>query len=382
MDYTESQQMIKTLVRDFAEKEVAPGAEERDRTGQFDYKLYKRLGELGIIGASFPKELGGGGGDFLSMCLSLEELARVDASLASTMHVTQGPPMEIALFANDEQKARWKEQYVMPVIRGEAVATPAGTEPHAGSDTAAWTTYATLDGNEWVINGRKALMTNAGLDISLFANTVVLTDREKREFSTILVPTQSPGYTVTERYRTIGQRSADVRDIVFTDCLVPVNNVIGERGSGRTRTVGWLFVGARVKIASIAVGIHQACFEAALKYAQERIAFKRPISQFQYIQGMLVDIYTDLQVGRSFRDRVAILFDESAKTPTLDVSVMKYFCTEAAKRAADYAVRIHGGIGFVENTPVSRYYRDVGLSIIGDGTTEIQKWIIARELRC
>lgn len=380
--YTESQQAFRAMVRDFAEKEVAPGAEERDRSGQFDNKLYKRLGELGVIGINFPKEFGGGGGDFLSMCLSLEELARVDASMASVMHVAQGPPTEIVLFANDEQKARWKDKYVLPVVMGEGLASPAGTEPQAGSDTSAWSTYATLEGDEWVINGRKALITNAGLDISLFANTVVLTDRDNREFSTILVPTGTPGYAVTERYRTAGQRAVDVRDLIFKDCRVPAGNVLGERGSGRSRAVGWLYVGARIKISSIALGIHQACVDAAIKYAQERIAFKRPISKFQYVQGMLVDMYTDLQAGRLIRDRAAAIFDESADVPTLEASVVKYFCSEAAMRAADNAVRIHGGLGVVENTPASRFNRDVRQCIIGDGTTEIQKWIISRELGC
>ncbi len=227
--YSEAQQQIRTMVREFAVNEVAPGAEERDRTGEFDHRLWKKLGELGVIGINFPEEVGGAGGDFLSYCLAEEEIARVDQSLGVTMLVAEGAAKMILSEAL-ASKPSWKDEYIKPIVRGEAFGAIGLTEPGAGSDTAGIQTHAILDRDEWVINGSKAFITNAGLENCLFVATVVLTDRGKKEFSLILVPTGAPGYTIQPKYRKMGWRSSDTRELHFDDCRVPADNLVGQRG--------------------------------------------------------------------------------------------------------------------------------------------------------
>jgi len=381
LNYTEQQEMLRTMVRDFAQNEIAPDAEERDRTGQFDYDLYRRLGGLGAIGMCYPEEFGGINAEFLSYCLAVEEVARADLSMSWTMLVASFAAELLIEGSTTEQLGKWRGKYILPVARGEAVGAGGITEPGAGSDTAAIQTTAVLDGDEWVINGSKAFITNAGLDNCPFTVAVCLTDRENRQFDLILVPTGTPGFIVQPAYRKMGLRSKDTRELAFEDCRVPADHVVGGAGGeGRLRIVQGLAKG-RIALCSSAIGLHQACMDESLRYAKERVAFKRPISKFQHIQAMLVDMALELELSRFIRDKTATLIDQ-CQPHMKEASMAKYFCCESAKKAADRAVQIHGAIGYMDECPVSRYYRDIRAATIADGTTEIQKWIIARELGC
>ncbi len=378
LSYTEEQEATRKMVREFAERELAPGAEERDRTGRFDYALYHRLGELGICGMRYPEEYGGSNTDFLTWCLALEEIGRVDMSLSWTLFVGMAVAGMILDQGTEEQIEMWKDKWVIPVVKGEAIGAGAITEPGAGSDTRGIQTTAVLDGDEWVINGTKAFITNPGLDICTVVSVVCLTDRETRQFDTILVPTGTRGYKIMPPYRKMGLRSSYTAELVFDDCRVPVINRLGVAGTGRARTVAGLATG-RVCLSSTALGLHRACLEQALNYAKTRIAFRRPIFEFQHVQAMLVDVALDLELSRMIRDKAATLIDQN-KPHMKEAAMAKYFCCESAIKAAHYAVQIHGAIGYMDECPVSRYYRDIRAATIADGTTEIQKWIIAREL--
>jgi butyryl-CoA dehydrogenase len=377
-DYTEVQQAIRRVVRGFAHKEVAPGAAERDASGRFDYGLYRRLGELGIPGLTFPVDLDGGGADFLTFCLAVEEVARVDLSLSWTLGVAPAGAQQITMLATPEQKRLWLEDWVKPVIRGEAVTAAAITEPDAGSDTAGIRTSAVLDGDEWIINGCKAFITNAGLDNNLFVTVLCLTDREARRFDTIIVPKDTPGYRVMPAYRKMGLRSSDTRELAFEDCRVPAINRIGSQGGGRSRTLRGFFA-ARIMLASTALGLAEECLEIASAYARERHAFRRPIAAFQYVQGILVEMALNLELGRLIRDEAARLLDRGMPHGK-ESAMAKWFCCESGKQAADHAVQVFGGMGFMDECPASRYYRDIRAATIADGSTQIQKHIIAREM--
>ncbi|HEU4759100.1 MAG TPA: acyl-CoA dehydrogenase family protein [Dehalococcoidia bacterium] len=377
-DYTDEQDAIRRTVRDFARREVAPGAAERDATTRFDYDLYRRLGELGVPGLTLPQEYGGAGADLLTFCLAVEEIARVDLSLSWSVAVAPAGAQMIAFLGTPEQKAMWTEQWVKPVARGEAVSAAAITEPDAGSDTARLQTRAVLDGDEWVINGSKAFITNTGLDNCAFATVLCLTDAQARRFDTIIVPTGTTGYRIMPAYRKMGLRSCDTRELAFEDCRVPAVNRIGAPGGGRGRIVRGFFA-ARITLASTALGLAQECLEIAAAYARERHTFGRPIASYQYIQGMLVEMALNLELGRLIRDKAARLLGRG-QPHAREAAMAKWFCAESAKQAADYAVQVFGGAGFMDECPASRYYRDIRAATIADGTTQIQKHIIAREL--
>ena len=382
LGYTEAQEAIRKLVRDFAQNEIAPGAEERDRTGEFPYALYRKLGELGITSMRFPKDYGGTDADYLSFCLAVEELGKVDCNIAVTMVVTVAMGQTILDIGTEEQIRDWREKWTLPIARGEATAGGGATEPDCGSDTAAIKTTALLDGNEWVINGSKAFITNAGLTTTPFVMVIARMNKEGTRFGNFMVPTGTPGYTIMPKYRKMGLRSSDTRELAFDDCRIPAGNLLGgDKIDAREYFVGPLQMEGRVANSCPALGLAGACFEESLKYAQSRIAFKRPISKFQYVQGMLVDMALELELSRLLRDKAAMMVEEG-KLDWKISSMVKYYCTESAKRAADVAVQIHGGTGFMDECPVSRYHRDIRAFTIFDGTTEIQKWVIARELGC
>jgi len=377
-DYTDEQQAIQRTVREFARREIAPGAAERDASGQFDYDIYRRLGDLGVPGLMFPQEYGGGGADLLTFCLAIEEVARVDLSLSWTAAVAPSGAQMIAALGTPEQKAMWTDQWVKPVVRGEAVTSAAITEPDAGSDTARLQTRAVLDGDEWVIKGSKAFITNAGLENNVFAAVLCLTDPQARRFDTIIVPKGTPGYRVMPAYRKMGLRSCDTRELAFEDCRVPAVNRIGSPGGGRGRIVRGFFT-ARIALASTALGLAEECLEIASVYANERHAFGRPIAGHQYVQGMLVEMALNAELSRLIRDKAARLLGQG-RPHAKESAMAKWFCCESAKQAADYAVQVFGGMGFMDECPASRYYRDIRAATIADGTTQIQKHIIAREM--
>jgi alkylation response protein AidB-like acyl-CoA dehydrogenase len=312
----------------------------------------------------------------------VEEISRVDVSLGATLLVAEGAA-RIALSEALESKPSWKDEYVKPIVRGEAFAAVGITEPEAGSDTGNIQTYAELDGDEWVINGSKAFITNAGLKTCLFVAPVLLTDRAKKEFSVILVPTGAPGYNMEPKYRKMSWRSSDTRELHFDDCRVPAKNLIGKSGEGRGRIVWVGFSKLRIVSGSSALGLHQGCIDESLRYANERKTFGRPIGKNQYIQGMLCEMALEAETGRLLRDKAATLADQVKEGEAASMywaSLVKWFCCDAANRAAYSAVQIHGGLGIMDECPVSRYYRDARVWTIGDGAAEIQKIIVAREL--
>ena len=378
-EYTEHQEAIRKMVREFAENEVAPGAAERDRTGEFDYALYKRLGDLGICGMLVPEEFGGTDSDYLSYCLALEELGRVDLSFSWTAYVGLGLAGNIARNGTEEQKEcfRW---FIDATVRGEAIAGAAITEPGGGSDTRAIQTTAVLDGDEWVINGSKAFSTNSGLEHCPLVSVICLTDRETRQHTSIIVPKGTPGFEISPPYRKMGLKSSYTGELFFDNCRVPAINQMGEKGLGRKTTVQGLAKG-RIGLASTAIGLHQACYDAALNYAKERMAFRKPIAQFQHIQAMLAEMALNLELSRLLRDKAAVMADEG-KLVMKEGAMNKWFACESAIKGAKDAIQIFGAAGYLDETPVSRYYRDIRAATIADGTTEIQKWIIAREIGC
>ncbi|MFQ5668591.1 MAG: acyl-CoA dehydrogenase family protein [Candidatus Binatia bacterium] len=378
-DYSETQLALQHTVRAFARKEVAPGAAERDRTGAFDYRLYRSLGDLGLTGLLFPEEYGGSDVDTLSFCLALQELSRVDMALGITLWVGVVGALSVVSGGTEEQKTRWQETWVLPTVRGDAVSAGAITEPDAGSDTAALRTTAVLDGEEWVLNGSKIFITNAGLENNLFV--MVLCRNPEGGYELILVPRDAPGYTMGPPLRKMGLRSSDTRELFFDDCRVPAINRLGAAGSGRRSVVGRGFFLTRLYLASQALGLAQECFDLALAHARQRKAFGRAIARFQYVQEMLVNMALEIEAGRLLRDQACRLHD-AGRPYAKEAAMTKLYCTEMAKRAADNAVQIFGGLGYMDDTPVSRYYRDIRASTIAEGTSEIQKHIIAREIGC
>ncbi len=373
--YTDAQLAIQRTVREFSRKEIAPGAEERDRTSQFDYALYRRLGDLGLPGMLFREEFGGSDTGTLSFNLALEEMSRVDMSLALTLWVgIQGAAS--MTHGNDKQIAAWRDQYIAPTVRGEIVAAGAITEPDAGSDTAALKTAAVLDGDEWVVNGSKIFISNAGLENCLFAMVLCRTDEG---FGIVIVPTGTPGYHISPPLRKMGLRSSDTRELSFDNCRVPALNLLGGRGSGRQAIVAGGFYITRIYLASNAIGLATECLDLSLAHAKRRVAFKRPIARFQYVQGMLVDMALDIELGRLLRDKACRMHD-ARQYYAKEAAMAKLFCGEMAKRAADSAVQVFGGLGYMDETPVSRYYRDVRAATIAEGTSEVQRHIIAREM--
>jgi butyryl-CoA dehydrogenase len=375
--YSDEQLQIQQTVREFARKEIAPGAEERDRTSRFDYGLYRRLGDLGVPGMLFPADLGGSDTDTLSYCLAIEEISRVDMSLALVLWVGIEGARSMSR-ARDDQQAAWRDRYILPTVRGEMVSGGAITEPDAGSDTAAIKTRAEFRDGQWVLNGSKIFISNAGLEHCAFVNVLC---RTSEGFGLVCVPTGTRGYTMSPPLRKMGLRSADTRELAFDDCCVPEMNLLGGRGSARQAVVGAGFALTRVFIASQAVGLAAECLDLALGHARNRVAFKRPIAQFQHVQAMLVDIAVELEAGRLMRDKACRMHD-SRLHYVKEAAMVKLFCTEMGKRAADRAVQVFGGLGFMDETAVSRYYRDIRATTIAEGTSQVQQHIIARELGC
>ena len=374
-ELSDEQRLLRDTVRDFARNEVAPRAAELDATKSFPYELVGMLGELGLMGIPFPAEYGGGGADNLSYALAVEELARIDSSVAITMaaHTSLGT-MPIYLWGDDAQREEWLPQ----LCSGQRLAAFGLTEPEAGSDAGNTRTRARLDDGEWVIDGAKQFITNAGTKISACVTITARTGDD--EISNIIVPNGTPGYEVGEAYRKMGWNASDTRPLSFDGCRVPEGNLLGPRGQGFKQFLQ-ILDGGRIGVAAMGLGLAQGALDEALAYAKERQAFGRPIASFQAIQGKIADVATEIEAARLLTYRAAVLKDRGEPF-TLTAAQAKLKTGRLAVRAAEEAVQIHGGYGYIEEYPVCRFYRDAKILTIGEGTDEVQQMVIARALGC
>jgi short-chain 2-methylacyl-CoA dehydrogenase len=370
-------QLLRRTVRDFAEAEIAPVAEELDRTKSFPYEIVSRLGALGLMGIPFPVEYGGGGGDTLAYALTVEELARVDSSVAITLcaHTSLGT-QPIHLFGSEAQRREWMPR----LCSGEILGAFGLTEPEAGSDAGNTRTTARLDGDQWVIDGAKQFITNAGTEISGLVCITAATgeDGGRREISNFIVPNGTPGYEQGQPYRKMGWNASDTRPLTFSGCRVPRESLLGRRGDGLRQFLRVLGIG-RIGVAAMGVGLAQGAFDQALAYAKQRHAFGQPISKFQSIQGKLADMSTEIEAARLLVYRAACEKD-AGRDFALLAAQAKLKTGRLAVRCAEEAVQIHGGYGYIEEYPVCRFYRDAKILTIGEGTDEVQQLVIARAL--
>jgi short-chain 2-methylacyl-CoA dehydrogenase len=382
MDFSlnEEQTAIRDTCREFAEQEIKPLAEAMDATGSFPYALIHKMGELGLLGLPFPEEYGGAGADFLSYCLAIEEISRGDVSVGITMeaHISLGAT-PFYLFGNEEQK----ERFLQPLARGEQLWAFGLTEPEAGSDSGGTQTRAVLLDGHWHINGSKCFITNAGTDMTTGVTITAVTGTRpdgRKEITNVIVPRNTPGYDIGQPYKKMGWKASDTRPLAFEDCVVPAENILGQRGDGFKQFMQ-ILDGGRIAIAALSVGLAQACLDEALSYAKERKQFGQPISKFQAIQFKLADMATEIELARLMYYKAAWLHMQG-KPYTREASMAKLFASETAKRAADQAVQIHGGYGFMDEYPVSRFWRSVKVNEIGEGTSEVQRMLIAKTLGC
>jgi short/branched chain acyl-CoA dehydrogenase len=376
-DLTDEQRLLRDTVRDFARQEVAPVAEELDRTKAFPYELVAKMGELGLMGIPFPEQYGGGGADTLTYALAVEELTRIDSSVAITMaaHTSLGT-MPIYLWGTDEQKDDWLPQ----LCSGQKLAAFGLTEPEAGSDAGNTHTRAALEEGQWVVNGAKQFITNSGTEISGCVTITAVTGQENgnKEISNIIVPNGTPGYEAGEPYRKMGWNASDTRPLSFDDCRVPEGNLLGPRGSGFKQFLA-ILDGGRIGVSAMGVGLAQGALDEAISYSKERQAFGQPIGKFQAIQAKIADLSAQIEAARLLVYRAAILKDRGEPF-TLTAAQAKLITGRLAVRATEEAVQIHGGYGYIEEYPVCRFYRDAKILTIGEGTDEVQQMVIARQL--
>jgi short/branched chain acyl-CoA dehydrogenase len=377
-DLTDEQRLIQQTVREFAQAEVAPAAEEMDRSHAFPYRLVERMATLGLLGLPWPQEYGGAGADTVSYALAVEEISRADASTGITLaaHVSLGSA-PFYLFGTEQQKQR----YLVPLARGEQLWAFGLTEPEAGSDAGATRTKADLIADQWVIQGSKSFITNSGTAITGGVTISAVTGKRadgRNEISNIIVPSGTPGFIVEPPYNKMGWRASDTHGLSFVDCKVPEAHVLGARGSGYKQFLEVLD-GGRISVAALSVGLAQACLDASLKYANERRQFGQPIGKFQAIQFKLADMATEIEMARLMTLKAAWLKDQG-RDFSMCAGMAKLYASETSKRAADQAVQIHGGYGFMDEYAVSRYYRDCKINEIGEGTSEVQRLVLARQL--
>jgi short-chain 2-methylacyl-CoA dehydrogenase len=372
-DLTEEQELVRRTVRDFAEQKVAPVAEELDREHRFPYDLVAELAELGLMGMPIPEEYGGGGSDTISYAIAIEELTRIDSSVAITVaaHTSLGT-MPIFLFGAEEQKQEWLPE----LASGKKLAAFGLTEPGAGSDAAATRTRAELENGDWVINGSKIFITNAGTDISACVTITAVTG--ENEISNLIVPNGSPGYDISPPMEKLGWRASDTRELSFKDVRVPEGNLLGERGQGLHQFLE-ILDGGRISVAAMGVGLAQGAYDLAFKYAQEREQFGKPIASFQAIQFQLADMAMEIEAGRNLVYKTAWLKDEG-RPFAKEAAMAKLYTGELSHRVANQSLQIHGGYGFMEESAIARLYRDQKILEIGEGTNEVQRMVIARHL--
>jgi len=372
-DLSPEHELVRTTVREFAEERVAPVAEELDREHRFPYELVSELAELGLMGMPIPEEYGGGGTDTLAYAIAIEELTRIDSSVAITVaaHTSLGT-MPIFLFGTDEQKREWLPQ----LASGQKLGAFGLTEPGAGSDAGATRTRADLRDGRWVINGSKVFITNAGTDISGLVTITALTG--DGEVSNIIVPNGTPGYEISPQLRKLGWRASDTRELSFKDATVPEGNLLGPRGEGFRQFLE-ILDGGRISVAAMGVGLAQGAYDLAFRYAQEREQFGKPIARFQAVQFQLADMAVELEAGRNLVYKAAWLKDQG-RPFAKEAAMAKLYTGELSHRVANAALQIHGGYGFMDESAISRLYRDQKILEIGEGTNEVQRMVIARHL--
>jgi alkylation response protein AidB-like acyl-CoA dehydrogenase len=375
---SDEHEALRKSVEDFARDVVAPQAEAADRTGDFPYDVIRQMGQMGLFGLPFPEEYGGMGGDFLALCLAIEELARADSSVAITLEAAVGlGSMPIFAFGTEEQKQQW----LPSLCSGEALAAFGLTDPGGGSDAGNPRTRAVVDGDEWVVNGNKAFITNAGTDISTLVTVLCRTgDRPdgRPELTSIMVPLPQAGFSASTKYDKVGWHASDTRQLNFDDCRVPSGNVLGERGRGYAQFLSTLDEG-RIAISALAVGLAQACVDESVRYAREREAFGAPIGSYQAVAFRIADMEMRTYVARcAYRDATSrMLAGEPFKR---EAAIAKLYSSTIAVDNARDATQVFGGYGFMNEYAVARHWRDSKILEIGEGTSEIQRMLIARDL--
>lgn len=378
LELSDDQRALRSTVREFAEAEIAPHAEEWDRQSIFPTDVIRQLGELGVMGLPFPEPYGGLGAGTLSFAVALEELARVDSSVAITVAASVslgGAP--ILSFGTELQKQRW----LVPLARGETLGAFASTEPGMGSDVQGLSTSAHQADAYWLINGTKAYITNAGTALSAFVTTTAITGERspgKPEVSTFIVPVDAPGFTAHAPYAKMGWHASDTRELTYQDCRVPEDAMLGERGGGARIFLSTLD-GGRIGVGAMGVGLAQGCLDHAVRWANQRCAFGQPIARFQSISFELAELKTRIDAARALVYRAAALKD-AARPTTEAAATAKLFASELAVHAANVAMQVHGGYGYMEASGIPRFYRDAKILTIGEGTSEILKLVIARQM--
>jgi len=377
-DLTEEHKMIRDMCRGFSHEVIAPRAEEIERTGEYAYDIINQMAELGMMGIPISEEYGGSGGDWVGMHLCIEEISRGDVTLGALLDVTTSVvAQELDVFGTEEQKKKW----LIPIASGEKIGAFGLTEPDAGSDAGSIRTTAVLHGNEWVINGTKQFATNIGLDN---ANIIVIAAITKKasqgrgRISTFIVPKDSTGFYLGKRYEKIGWHGSATHEVIFEDCRIPANNLLGSPTKGFSQHLAVLQTG-RISIAAISVGVAQACLDESIRYAKERVQFRVPISSFQTIQFKLADMSAAIELARNQYLKAAWLKDQGRKH-TFEATVAKLFASEMLEKVASDAVQIHGGYGLMAEYPVSRYYKGAKVLQIVEGTSEVMRIILSREL--
>ena len=372
-DLSDQHEQLRETVRAFAEGRLAPVAEELDREGRFPAELVQAAAELGLLGIPLPESAGGSGFDTVAYAIAIEELARVDSSFAITVaaHTSLGT-MPIHLFGSDQQKQRWLDE----LASGRGLGAFGLTEAGAGSDAGATRTTARLDGGEWVIDGSKMFITNAGTPLSKLVTITARTGPD--EVSNIVVENGTAGYDQSQPLKKMGWRSSDTRELTFTGCRVPEQNLLGPRGEGFRQFLE-ILDGGRISVAALGLGMAQGAFDMGLSYARQREQFGRPIGSFQAIQFKLADMATEIEAARNLVYKAAWLKDQG-RPFAQQAAIAKLYTGELARRACNESLQIHGGYGFMDEYPISRFYRDAKVLEIGEGTNEVQRLVIARGL--
>lgn len=376
-ELTSEQQMIQKMIRDFANEEVAPGAIDRDRSKAFPVEIFKKLADMGLMGLPFSEMYGGGDADTMSFAIVTEELSRACASTGITYsaHISLGGA-PLSLFGTEAQK----QQFLTPICKGTSLGAFGLTEPNAGSDAGGTQTTAVEDGDDFIINGSKVYITNASYAKHLAITAVTGMRDGKKEISAIIVPTDTAGFTILDKYEKMGLNASNTTELVFNNVRVPKENLLGRRGEGFKQFLVTLD-GGRIGIGAMAVGIAQAAFDKALRYAKERKQFGKTLSAFQMTQFKLADMAMKIELARTMVYKAAWLKDES-RSFTKEAAMCKLYASEIAMEVANEAIQIHGGYGYMKEYGVERYMRDAKLLEIGEGTSEIQRLVIAREIGC